>query len=204
MARTRPSHADRGQKLRGVPKTSNWSVNKPSMQKLPTVTSPTRSISSTSFKSSLSVHMNMYTICVISTCAWICSYVLTYTYTHKYLYVYMYIGMYLHAYTYIYTQTHPHTHTLTLTHTFTYIYKYVHTYGLTCMYLYLFKHIHTYWIHVTVTLCHHPVLTIPYQVQPIAFGVSFLQPQISIDNPVLLVFFITSRWKESNQIETGD
>jgi len=40
--------------------------------------------------------------------------------------------------------------------------------------------------------------------QPIAFGVSFLHSQISIDDPVLQISFTTFRWKETKEIEIGD
>jgi len=41
-------------------------------------------------------------------------------------------------------------------------------------------------------------------IHPIVFGVSFLQSQISIDNLVLYVSFVTFRWKETTEIEIGD
>jgi len=41
-------------------------------------------------------------------------------------------------------------------------------------------------------------------VQPIAFGVSFLHSQISIDGVILWVSFTTFRWKETKEIEIGD
>jgi len=40
--------------------------------------------------------------------------------------------------------------------------------------------------------------------QPIAFGVSFLHSQISIDHLVLDVSFTTFRWKETKDFEIGD
>jgi len=40
--------------------------------------------------------------------------------------------------------------------------------------------------------------------QHIAFGVSFLQSQISIDDLVLLVSFAAFRWRETNEIQIGD
>ena len=40
--------------------------------------------------------------------------------------------------------------------------------------------------------------------RPIAFGVSFLQSQISIHDLVLQISFATFRWKETNKIEIGD
>jgi len=42
------------------------------------------------------------------------------------------------------------------------------------------------------------------QIQRIAFGVSFLQSRISIDNLVLWVSFATFRCKEANEIEIAD
>jgi len=39
---------------------------------------------------------------------------------------------------------------------------------------------------------------------PIAFGVSFLQSQISIDDPVLQVSFTMFCWKETKEIVIGD
>jgi len=41
------------------------------------------------------------------------------------------------------------------------------------------------------------------KIQPIAFGVSFLHSQISIDDLVLQVSFCTFRWKEIKEIEKG-
>jgi hypothetical protein len=43
-----------------------------------------------------------------------------------------------------------------------------------------------------------------YHLQPIAFGESFLQFRISIDNLVLRVFFATFRWMEANEIAAGN
>jgi len=43
-----------------------------------------------------------------------------------------------------------------------------------------------------------------YYIQPIAFGVSFLHSQISIDDLLLYVTFTTIRWKETKEIKIGD
>ena len=49
--------------------------------------------------------------------------------------------------------------------------------------------------------CLHIHLTLP---QPIAFGVSFLESHISIDNPIFQVSFAIFRCKETIEIENGD
>ena len=41
------------------------------------------------------------------------------------------------------------------------------------------------------------------KIQPIAFGVSFLHSQISVDDLILQVSFTTFRWKEIKEIEKG-
>ena len=51
---------------------------------------------------------------------------------------------------------------------------------------------------------HHVRSTHSSLVQPIAFGVSFLESQLSIDDLVLSVSFTTLRWTETNEIEIGD
>jgi len=45
------------------------------------------------------------------------------------------------------------------------------------------------------------VISLIFNVQPIAQGVSLLQSYNSIDSPVLYISFATLRWKETNQIE---
>ena len=53
-----------------------------------------------------------------------------------------------------------------------------------------------------VCMCHKP--QIRCQRYTIAFGVSFLHSQFSIDDLVLQVSFTTFRWKDTKEIEIGD
>ena len=50
-------------------------------------------------------------------------------------------------------------------------------------------------------VCFHPLA---HQVQPVAFGVFFLQFQISLDHLVLQVLFSTFHGKEANEVDIGD
>ena len=107
----------------------------------------------------------------------------------------------------LHTHTHTHIHTHTHTHTHTLIHR------VTGALLLKFASFHK-WIglvsHVDRSLFTRKSLFSPFLsrfsswVQPIAFEVSCIQSQISIDHLVVQVSFATFRWNETNEIDIGD
>ena len=101
-------------------------------------------------------------------------------YIYIYIYIYICVCIYIYIYIYVFTcihvhsrsPTHPlvheerktHSNTHANTHTCVYICKCVHVHVHTYVYLYVFKYTHVHIIHIIVTLCHRPFLTMPHHV----------------------------------------
>jgi len=136
-------------------------------------------------------------------------------YVNIYIYIYMYMSEYVNIYNYIRVlspsyvtglnsiirDVTQHNHRWFIMYMSIY-FQYIYIYICTCLSTWIYIIIYGFCLpHMWRDSTRSYAI---YHVQPIAFGVSFLQSHLSIEDVVLKVSFATFRWKETKEIEIGD